>query len=234
MGRYLARIGIILVMAISAFAVPGLRGVIHAAPAKTSYEGELDVIDWEGYTDNSFVKAFQKQTGCTVKSTYAGSSDEMFAKFRGGGGTGYDLVSASGDASLRFIQSGAVAAVDLSRLKNWKNLAPQLQSPPHNTVNGKHYGISFMWGPDVLIYNTKVFKKAPTSWSVLYSKKYSGKISVPDNAIQIADVAVYLGYKHPYNLSSAQLARVKSVLQAQRPLIRKYWVARSSQGRPGR
>ena len=169
------------------------------------------------------VKAFQKQTGCTVKSTYAGSSDEMFAKFRGGGGTGYDLVSASGDASLRFIQSGAVAAVDLSRLKNWKNLAPQLQGPPHNTVNGKHYGISFMWGPDVLIYNTKVFKKAPTSWSVLYSKKYSGKISVPDNAIQIADVAVYLGYKHPYNLSSAQLARVKSVLQAQRPLIRKYW-----------
>ena len=80
-----------------------------------------------------------------------------------------------------------------------------------------------MWGPDTLIYNTKVFKKAPTSWSVLYSKQYKGKITVPDNPIQIADVAVYLRYPHPYNLTAAQLAKVKSVLRAQRPLIRSYW-----------
>src|SRR5438067_10000240 len=153
--RILAGIAAIGLITASAFAVPGLRGVTHAAPATSSYEGELDVIDWEGYTDSSFVSQFQKQTGCTVKSTYAGSSDEMFAKFRGGGGTSYDLVSASGDASLRFIQSGAVQPVDLKRLPNWNDLAPQLKSPAHNTVNGKHYGISFMWGPNVLIYNTK-------------------------------------------------------------------------------
>ena len=223
MSRILVTIVAAALMAVSAFLVPAVRHVTHAAPAGAKYEGELDVIDWEGYTDPSFVKSFQRQTGCVVKSTYAGSSDEMFAKFRGGGGTSYDLVSASGDASLRVIQSGAVQAVDLKRLAHWKNLLPQLKSPPHNTVNGKHYGISFMWGPDVLVYNTRVFKTAPTSWRVLYDKRYSGKISVPDNAIQIADVAVMLGYKHPYNLSDSQLATIKSVLQKQRPLVRKYW-----------
>jgi spermidine/putrescine-binding protein len=212
-----------LLVSVAAFLVPAVRGVTHAAPSGSKYEGELDVIDWLGYTDPSFKKRFQQQTGCTLKVTDANSSDEMFAKFRAGGGTSYDLVSASGDASLRFIQSGAVQAVDLNRLTNWKDLLPQLKSPAHNTVNGKHYGISFMWGPDVLIYSTKVFKKAPTTWRVLYDKKYSGKITVPDNAIQIADVAVMLGYKTPYNLSSSQLATIKTLLKQQRPLVRHYW-----------
>ena len=187
--------------------------------------GPLNIVAWEGYTDPSFVNTFQKQTGCHINVTYAGSSDEMFAKFRSGGGASYDLVSASGDASLRFVNSGAVQPVDLSKIPNWKDLAPQLKSPPHNTVNGKHYGVSFMWGPDVLLYNKKVFKTPPTSWAVIYDPKYRGQISIPDNPIQIADVAVYLHYSHPYNLTDAQLAKIKTVLQQQRPLVRKYWAS---------
>lgn len=187
--------------------------------------GSLNMVAWEGYADPSFVKPFEKQTGCQINVTYAGSSDEMFTKFRSGGGSAYDLVSASGDASLRFIHTGAVQPVDVSKIPNFKDLAPQLQSPPHNTVSGKHYGVSFMWGPDVLIYNTKTFKSAPTSWSVIYSSKYKGKITIPDNAIQIADVAVYLHYKTPYTLTSSQLSKIKRVLSAQRPLIRKYWTS---------
>ena len=212
-----------LLVCVTVVVLPRIAGVSHAAPTKLG--GDLNMIAWEGYADPSFVKPFEKQTGCQVHPTYAGSSDEMFAKFRAGGGTSFDLVSASGDASLRFIHSGAVQAVDLKRIPNWNNLAPQLKSPVHNTVNGKHYGVSFMWGPDPLIYNTKDFPQAPKSWSVIYDKRYKGKITIPDNAIQIADVAVYLGYKNPYNLTDAQLSKVKSVLLAQRPLIRHYWVA---------
>ncbi|HEX6506923.1 MAG TPA: ABC transporter substrate-binding protein [Chloroflexota bacterium] len=200
--------------------LPRLTG---AAPSSAKIGGDLNVVAWEGYTDPSFVKPFEKQTGCTIHSTYAGSSNEMFAKFRSGGGTTYDLVSASGDASLRFIRAGVVQPVDVSKVPNWKDLAPQLKSPPHNTVNGKHYGVSFMWGPDVLIYNTKDFKTAPTSWSVLYNPKYKGKITIPDNPEQIADAAVYLHYKHPYSLTDAQLSKIKTVLQQQRLLVRHYW-----------
>jgi putative spermidine/putrescine transport system substrate-binding protein len=195
----------------------------NAAHPTAKLGGDLNIVAWEGYTDPSFVKPFEQQTGCTIHSTYAGSSNEMFSKFRSGGGTTYDLVSASGDASLRFIRAGVVAPVDVGKIPNWKQLAPQLKSPPHNTVNGKHYGVSFMWGPDVLIYNTKDFKTAPTSWNVLYNPKYKGKITIPDNPEQIADAAVYLHYKQPYSLSDAQLAKIKALLQRQRPLVRHYW-----------
>jgi putative spermidine/putrescine transport system substrate-binding protein len=188
-------------------------------------EGKLNVVDWEGYTDPSFVKAFTQQTGCKVNSVYAGSSDEMFTKFTSGGGGQYDLASFSGDASLRAIKSGAVAPVDTSKLTNFNSLAPQLQSPPFNTVDGQHYGISFMWGANVLIYNKDKVNPAPTSWSVLYDPKYKGKITVPDNPIQIADPALqFFGQQNPYAISQDTLNKVVAKLKQQRGLVRKYWV----------
>src|SRR6186713_3036426 len=75
-------------------------------------EGQLNIVNWEGYTDPSFVKGFEQETGCKVNDTFAGTSDEMFTKFRSGGGGQYDLASFSGDASLRAIKSGAVAELD--------------------------------------------------------------------------------------------------------------------------
>src|SRR5689334_9380822 len=128
-------------------------------------EGQVNIVNWEGYTDPSFVKGFEKETGCKVNDTFAGTSDEMFTKFRSGGGGQYDLASFSGDASLRAIKSGAVAPLDTSKLTNFNDLAKQLQSPEFNTQNGKHYGLSFMWGANVLIYNADKVKQAPTSWN---------------------------------------------------------------------
>jgi putative spermidine/putrescine transport system substrate-binding protein len=191
-------------------------------------EGQLDMVIWEGYADPSYVKGFEKQSGCKVNAVPAGSSDEMYTKFRSGGGGQYDLVSPSGDASLRLIKSGAVAPLDTSKLTNFDNLAPQLQSPDFNTVDGKNYGISFMWGADVLIYNADKIKTAPDSWADLYDAKYKGKITVPDNPIQIADVALqFFDAENPYAIDQATLDKVRSKLLAQRGLVRKYWVLAS-------
>jgi putative spermidine/putrescine transport system substrate-binding protein len=188
-------------------------------------EGQVNMVIWEGYADKSFAGQFTKQTGCKVNAVPAGTSDEMFTKFRSGGGGQYDLVSPSGDASLRLIKSGAAAPLDKAKLTNFNDLAPQLQSPDFNTVDGKNYGLSFMWGANVLIYNKDKVKPAPTSWSALYDQKYKGKITVPDNPIQIADPALqFLHASNPYALSQQQLDKVKAKLKSQRPLVKKYWV----------
>ncbi len=188
-------------------------------------EGRLNIVDWEGYTDPSFVKGFEQQTGCKVNDTFAGTSDEMFTKFRSGGGGQYDLASFSGDASLRAIKSGSVAELDTSKLTNYDDLAPQLKSPSFNTQGGKHYGLSFVWGANVLIYNADKIKENLDSWNALYDPKYKGQITVPDNPIQIADPALqFFGADNPYAIDQATLDKVKAKLKQQRPLVRKYWV----------
>src|SRR5215216_1978079 len=135
-------------------------------------EGKLNLVAWEGYTQPDWVKPFEKATGCDVKAKYAGSSDEMVTLMRQGGGSQYDMVSASGDASLRLIRGGNVQPVNPELVPSYKDFIPQLQSPPHNTVDGKHYGISLQWGPNTLIWNTKKVTTPPDSWGALYDAKY--------------------------------------------------------------
>jgi putative spermidine/putrescine transport system substrate-binding protein len=199
-------------------------------------EGQLNLVAWEGYTQPQWVKPFQKATGCQVHAKYAGSSDEMVTLMRQGGGSQYDMVSASGDASLRLIYGKDVQPVNPALIPDFKNFIPALKSPPHNTIGGKHYGISLQWGPNTLIYNTTKVKPAPTSWSVLYSPKYKGKITVPDNPIQIADAALYLskskpslGITDPYELNQKQFDAAVSLLKGQKPLIKKYWALASDE-----
>ena len=90
--------------------------------------------------------------------------------------------------------------------------------------------MSYEFGPNVLLYSTKTFPTAPTSWSVLYNKKYTGQITVPDNPIQIADAALYLsktqpnlGITDPYELTQPQFNATVALLKQQHPLIKKYW-----------
>ena len=125
------------------------------------------MIAWEGYIAAAVGEAVQ-EADAAARSTRStrGSSDEMVTLMRSGGGSQYDMVSASGDASLRLIYGKDVQAVDPSKIPDFKNFGKAFQSPPNNTVGGKHYGISLQWGPNTLLYNTKKVKPAPTSWAV--------------------------------------------------------------------
>jgi putative spermidine/putrescine transport system substrate-binding protein len=197
-------------------------------------EGSLSLVAWEGYAQDQWVKPFEQETGCTVKRKYAGSSDEMVTLMRSG--AGYDLVSASGDASLRLINGKDVQPVNPDLIPDYPNFIEALKSPPHNTVDDVHYGISLQWGPNTLLYNTKEVSPPPNSWGALYDPKYKGKVTVPDNPIQIADAALYLsktkpdlGIDDPYELTQEQLDAAVDLLKQQKPLVKKYWALASDE-----
>ena len=232
--RRIRRIHVVAAALTAALCVPA-SGVSAAQGGPTTItkagknEGLLNLVVWEGYTYSQWVKPFTKATGCKVRSKFGGSSDEMVTLMRTGQ---YDAVSASGDASLRLILGKDVRSIDPKLIPDYKNFIPQLKAPSHNTVKGVHYGISLQWGPNTLLYNTKKVKPAPNSWSVLYSSKYKGKVTVPDNAIQIADAALYLskakpslGIKDPYELNASQFKATVDLLKKQRPLVKKYWAS---------
>ena len=197
-------------------------------------EGKLNLIEWPYYSDPAFAKKFEQQTGCVIHRKDAGSSNQMVALMRAGGGGGggqWDLVSASGDASLRLIKGGDVKQVNVKLIPSWNDFIPIFKSPAHNTVDGVHYGISVQWGPNVLLYNHEKVKPGPTDWGALYDPKYKGQITIPNNTIQIADAAFYLmhskpdlGIKDPYELTKPQFDATIDLLKEQRKLVKLYWV----------
>ena len=81
-------------------------------------EGKVDIVAWAGYiergaTDKKFdwVTDFEAKTGCKVNVKTAGTSDEMVALMNEGG---FDLVTASGDASSRLIRGKKVAPINVA------------------------------------------------------------------------------------------------------------------------
>ena len=206
-------------------------------------EGSLNIIIWPGYAeDGSNVKEYDwvhpfeaANPDCgTVNVKPAASSDEMVTLMRQGGGTLYDGVSASGDATNRLIANGDVAEINVNLLPDFPDIAPFLQSPAHNTVDGKHYGVSHGWGGNVLMYRTDKVSPAPTSWGVVFdpvqSKPYQGKITDYDSPIYIADAALYLktanpslGITDPYELTQPQFDAAVALLKTQQPWVSKYW-----------
>jgi putative spermidine/putrescine transport system substrate-binding protein len=197
-------------------------------------EGQLNLIAWQGYTQPNVVKPFEAQTGCQVHVTYGQTSDQMVTLMQSGN---YDGVSASGDATLRLIAGKQVAPIDMNLIPDFKDISPKLQSPPHNTVNGVHYGVSYEWGGNVLMYNTKVVKPAPTSWGVVFDgKSYSGKVTAYDSPIYIADAALYLksanpslGITDPYELTQDQFNAAVNLLKQQHAQIGNYWSSFTSE-----
>ncbi|MFQ1884005.1 ABC transporter substrate-binding protein [Aeromonas sp. 601039] len=219
-----------------------LAGQTQAAPTELGKgEGQLNIVAWAGYvergeTDKNYdwVTGFEKETGCKVNVKTAATSDEMVALMNEGG---FDLVTASGDASLRLIAGGKVQALNLALIPSYSKIDPRLQNAPWHTVDGKHYGVPYQWGGNILMYNTKVFPKAPDSWNVVFEeqtladgKSNKGRVQAFDGPIHIADAALYLmthqpalGIKDPYELNEEQYKASLDLLRTQRQLVGRYW-----------
>ena len=204
-------------------------------------EGEVSIVAWAGYIERGetdpgydWVTQFEADTGCKVTVKVAATSDEMVALMNEGG---FDLVTASGDASNRLISGGRVQEINTALIPRWSSVDPRLQDAPWHTVDGKHYGVPYQWGPNVLMYNTNVFPEPPTSWSVVFEEQTlpdgqsnKGRVQAYDGPIYVADAALYLkahnpelGIADPYELTREQFDAALNLLRQQRQLVARYW-----------
>jgi putative spermidine/putrescine transport system substrate-binding protein len=202
-------------------------------------EGALTVLAWPGYVENGstdpavdWVKPFEDATGCKVTVQVFGTSDEAFSLFSTNPDK-FDVISASGDASLRLVRAGYVQPVNVDLIKNYADIFPALKDKPYNTVDGVHYGIPHGRGSNLLMWRTDDVNPAPTTWAQMFdpSSSFAGKVSVYDAPIYIADAAVVLmktkpelGIKNPYALDDTQFAAAVDLLKKQKPMISQYWV----------
>lgn len=239
--------------AIAALALTGCAGGSDDAPASSGgltidvpdvpmieelgdYEGSVDIIAWSGFVEPAWADAFTEETGCTVNRRVAGTSDEMVQLMRTGD---YDLVSASGDASLRLIAGGDVQPLNLDLIPNFgDDIVEGMKGQIYDTLNGKSYGIPIGRGANILQYNSDVVTEEPTSWDIAWEadSPYAGKIIAYDAPIYIADAAVYLmahqpelGIKNPYALDEEQLAAAIDLLKQQNEIVSEYWADPAAQ-----
>ncbi|MFZ0160272.1 MAG: ABC transporter substrate-binding protein, partial [Kineosporiaceae bacterium] len=206
-------------------------------------EGALNVLAWPGYAEDGstdpkvdWVSPFEKASGCQVNVKTFATSNEAVTLFKSGG---YDVVSASGDASLRLVYGGLVQPVNTSLVPNYADVIEGLKNQPWNTVGSTNYGVPHGRGANLLLFNKAAYPTPPDSWKNMFdpASPAKGKISPYDDAIYIADAAVYLmsttpalGIKNPYALDRKQFDAAIELLKQQKPLVAEYWADITKQG----
>lgn len=212
-----------------------------AAPSEAvdelgEYEGSVSILAWPGYVEDGsndpavdWVSGFEEETGCEVSSKTYGTSDEAVNLMKTGE---YDVIAASGDATLRLIAADDVAPVNTDLIPSYEGIYDFLKEKEWNSVDGQSYGVPHGYGANLLLYNTEVVSPAPTSWDIVFDRasEYSGKITAYDSPIYIADAAVYLmthqpelGIENPYALDEEQFAAAVDLLKEQRQHVGEYW-----------
>lgn len=210
---------------------------LSALKALGAGEGAVNILAWAGYAENGstdptvdWVTPFEQATGCTAKVQVADTSDSMFEKM----GTGdFDVVSASGDSSLRMIYAGKVAPVNTDLLTNYQDVPSFQKMGTWNSVGKVAYGMPHGWGAQLLAYRTDKVVPAPDSWGPVYDagSAYKGKITDYDSPTDaIAAAAVYLmstkpdlKITNPYALDQKQFDAAVALLKGQKAQVASYW-----------
>jgi spermidine/putrescine transport system substrate-binding protein len=122
----------------------------------------------------------------------------------------------------RWKEAGLIQPIDLNRIKNWEKVFAVFRQLPGLVEGDQAWMVPWDWGNTSVLYRTDLLKNPEPSWRVLWDKSLAGKIATIDAVHDTPVVAALLAGVDPFNMSTEDMAKVKQVLQEQRPLVKMY------------
>src|SRR5437764_7320515 len=202
----------------------GRAGIADATRTFAQAEtGRLQVLDWAGYGNDGgqsmFATYVKQHAADKPQFTYMTNESDALAKLHAG--LKPDLFRPYVGWVKYFAESGLVQPWDTSLIPNLKHLNPFMVKA--GQYNGQQYGIPDDWGFDAILYRTDKVKPRSKSWSLIFDDRYKGKIAWFDDIEMIEIAGLYLGFKDPWNQTSAQLDQSKKFLISKKHLARIIW-----------
>ena len=159
---------------------------------------------------------------------YFATSDEAVNLMKSGQ---YDVVSASGDASLRLIASGDVEPVNTELIPNYADLYDYLKDRDWNSVDGQMYGVPHGYGANLLMWRTDKVEPARQ-----LGGRLRGGLAVrrPGHRLRLPDLHRRRGplpdedpagprHRGPVRARRGPLAAAVDLLKKQRQNVGEYW-----------
>jgi spermidine/putrescine transport system substrate-binding protein len=138
----------------TALAALMVAGTAHAAE-------KLRLLTWADYAPADVIQQFTKETGIEVEVTLS-NNEEIISKLRATGGSGYDLAQPSQDRITGVQREFRLyRPFDMTKVKV-EQFRPEILeiTRKSTTLDGKQYGLPYLWGAEGLVVNTKRAKVA--------------------------------------------------------------------------
>jgi spermidine/putrescine transport system substrate-binding protein len=133
----------------------------------------------------------------------------------------YDVVLINSAFTGQAQSEGLISAVDSNKIENFNDLSPGMGGNPNLVMNDKVYGVAWVWGVTSFAVDSTRFSNIPDSIEVLWDKKYAGKVSVRDDAVeavQLTAIALGQDINNPSDLNA-----IKNKLMSLKSQVRTYW-----------
>ncbi len=194
--------------------------LLLASTGLASAEGTLQLFNWGNYTSPELLAKFEKETGIKVTVTDYDSNDTALAKIEAGG-HGFDLVVPSATYVQIFADKGLTVPLDLTKIPNHANIAPEWQNVPWDA--GRLNSIPWQWGTVGVSVNTDVYKGDVNTAALFIDppEELKGKINVVPEMTDIIGLATRY-YGGDYCSEDLEvLKKVRDGLMAAKP----HWIA---------
>lgn len=179
-------------------------------------EGVLQLYNWGNYTSPELLAKFEKDTGIKVTVTDYDSNDAALAKVEAGG-SGFDLVVPSASFVQIWVEKGLIQKLDLSKLPNHKNIAPEWMDVEWD--KGREYTIPWQWGSTGVAVNTKVYSGDINTSDIFLNvpAELKGKINVVPEMSDVMSMAIFWAGGTPCTEDLEVLKKVRDALVAAKP-----------------
>lgn len=221
-----------VVVMLSAFAVPAFAYSLDEYKidkdyyANNPYRGTtLNVYNWgeyisDGAEDTLDVNAyFEELTGIKVNYTNFDSNEDMYAKIKSGGAN-YDVIIPSDYMIERMIEEDLLLKLDMKNIPNFKYIDEKYKGLYFDVSN--EYTVAYNVGYVGLVYNTKMIKEKPDSWSILWDEKYQGQILMFNNPRDGFAIAQSLLGQDYNSTNPSDWALAYNKLLEQKSVVRSY------------
>ncbi len=183
-------------------------------------EEQLSYFTWSGYEIPDLNKEFDAAHPGAFSATLFGDDDEAFTKVKAGFRP--DVAHPCYDKINRWREADLIQPMELSKIKNWGKLHPVLRELPGMVEGDKTWMVPWDWGNTSITYRTDLIPDAEQSWNLLWDPKYTGKLAAIDAVHDTPVVAGVLAGVDPFNMSDADIEKVRALLQKQREIVKMY------------
>jgi spermidine/putrescine transport system substrate-binding protein len=201
----------------------GLALVALFRPRATPRAQGLPVLyTWEGFDTPDLVLEFvNAHGGPPVFQTFA-EEDEAFDNLRSG--LAVDVAHPCADTFTHWNDAGLLQPIDVARLTNWDDVFEPLKRIPGSAQESGQLFIPIDWGTTSVAYRTDLVEAPEDSYAILWDERYAGRLSIGEDATETVIIAALAaGVPDPFNMTDADLGRVRELLERQKPLLKFYW-----------
>ena len=216
-----------ILFAVAMVCSTALPAAVSASAADTSSLAgtTINVYNWGEYISDGSegsmdVNAeFTKRTGIKVNYNNYDTNENMYAKLKSDG-VSFDIVIPSDYMIERLIAEGMLQKIDFSNIPNYKYIDAKYKGLYFDPEDA--YSVPYNVGMVGLIYNTKLVKEAPTSWSVMWDEQYKGKILMFDNPRDAFGIAQKLLGQSFNTTDEAEWKAAAEKRKEQKPVLQGY------------